>query len=283
MRRSGSHNNRIWADMEFAPGEHELIVLLPPSPTKCRVDDMPAEFKYDRHWRTAHVPIRTPSQPHTAMSLEEGQSWVENVDPALGNWIETPLRPLEDLGPIPYGYVKYRAEFSYNGQPKMFMATFADDAKKVFLNGTLVREASNARKQVEFSLAGYAQSETNTIGIIYELFGSPNVGDNLGELKGVESLRYGADVQSSVAINSWRIQRMPAAMRGREIDPQFSVAGWTAAVPRGTSGPQELVPSFTWYRAQFTIPQLDGFWFIPWKLTFEAERLRPARYASPAR
>ena len=33
--------------------------------------------------------------------------------------------------------------FTFNGEPKMFISTRADDAKKVFVNGKFVAEASN--------------------------------------------------------------------------------------------------------------------------------------------
>src|SRR5438876_6762528 len=38
----------------------------------------------------------------------------------------------------------------------------------------------------------------------------------IGELKGLESVRYGADLQSATPINSWQIQRFPAAMPDRK-------------------------------------------------------------------
>ena len=272
MRETGSHNNRIWAEMDFTPGAHDLMVLLPPVPTKCRLDGAPAEFTYDRHWRTARLKVNTPSLPYRSLALNEVQTWVEKFDPGLGDWLKTPLRPLEDLGAIPYGYVKYRAEFSYSRQAKMFISAFADDAKKVFLNGKLVTEASNVKKQLEFPLVGYAQAGTNTLEIAYELFGSPNFGDRLGELKGLESVRHGADPQSAVAVNSWQIQRMPALMRGRQIDPEFSAGSWTAAAPLSFGGPQEMIPFFTWCRSMFELLKPDNTWFAPWKLTFEADR-----------
>jgi hypothetical protein len=258
--------------MDFAPGAHDLMLLLPPVPTKCRVDGALTDFKYDRHWRTAHVAISTPPVPYQSMALNEVRTWTERFDPALGGWLKSPLRPLEELGAIPYGYVKYRADFTLSGPTKMFISSFADDAKKVFLNGKLVREASNKQKQVEFPLAGHAQPGNNTLEIAYELFGSPNFGENIGELKGAESVRYGADSQSAAAIGTWQVQRVPAAMRGRDIDPEFSAGGWSSASAVGSGGPAEPVPSFTWCRAEFALPQPDEAWFIPWKLTFEAER-----------
>jgi hypothetical protein len=154
----------------------------------------------------------------------------------------------------------------------MFITTSADDGKKVFLNGKLVEEASNAKPQVEIALAKYAQAGTNTLEISYELFGSPNFGEKLGELKGIESARYGPDAKATWPIDSWQIQRFPAARRGREIDPEFSVGGWQPASIGGATSSKELLPAFAWCRAEFAPPKTPPGWAIPLKLTFEADR-----------
>jgi len=271
MAGYSARKERAWADLDFQSGEHNVTVLVPPLPTKCRVDGVLTDFQFDRHWHTAHVHVTTPALPVQSFVLNDVDTWVDGFDPSSGEWLSGPARPLEELGAIPYGYVKYRAQFSYGSQAKMFVSTLADDAKKVFLNGKLVPEASNATKQVEFSLAGYAQAGTNTIEIAYELFGHPNFGQNLGELKGVDFVRYGAELQSATPIEAWQIQRFPAPMRGRGLDPRFPAGGWTRATltPAGTSA--ELVPAFTWCRAEFTMPKLGSDWWVAWKVVFEAE------------
>ncbi len=271
MADSGTTKKTNYADLEFSPGEHDLTTLLPPLPTQCFVDGAPTQFNYDRHWRTARLHITTPPAPTRSFPLNEVETWEEKFDPHMGPWINTPLRALEDLGPLPYGYVKYHAQFTVNGQPKMFISTFADDAKKVFLNGKLVNEASNAKKQVEFPLSGNTQSGTNTIQIVYELFGSPNFGANIGELKGIESVHLGADAQGGAAIDSWQLQLFPAPMKGREIDPAFSQGGQTVALS-GVAPSKELAPAFTWCRAEFTLETPPAEWSVPLKLSFEAER-----------
>jgi hypothetical protein len=270
MAGSGMTNKSNYADLDFMPGEHDLLLLLPPVPTKCFVDSAPAEFKYDRHWRTARVHLTTPPPPARAVTLNEVETWVEKIGPGVGQWLTTPLRALEDLGAIPYGYVKYRAQFTSAGQAKMFISAFADDAKKVFLNGKLVSEASVSKKLVEFPLASYTQAGANTLEIVYELFGSPNFGENLGELKGIESVRVGTDATSGLPIDSWQLQLRPAPMKGREVDPGFTLSGPSVALSGGAS--KDLAPAFTWCRAGFTLEQAPEEWSIPWKLAFEAER-----------
>jgi hypothetical protein len=180
---SSSHGQRLWVDLDFLPGDHNLTLLLPPSPTKCRVDGVLTDFQYDRPWRAARLHVTTPSLPVQPLDLKAADVWVERFDPSVGQWLNTPARALEDLGAVPYGYVKYLAQITYNGQSKLFITTFGEDAKKVFLNGRLVAEAANAKKQVSFELRKYAQTGTNALEISYEAFGAPNFGPAVGELK----------------------------------------------------------------------------------------------------
>jgi len=272
---SGSRPSRIWADLEFRPGNHELTALLPPKPAKCRVDQDETELRYTRQGRMTRISFSTPEVPSRPVPITEVRTWVEKISGQdAGQWLASPLRPLEELGRVPYGYVKYRSEpFTYNGQGKMFISTFADDAKKVFVNGKLVAEATNNKKQVEIDLAKYAKNGSNTLEISYELFGSPNFGENLGELKGVQSVGIGASAQSATPIGQWHIQRFPAPAQGRgRIDPAKIPAGPGAPVAIGTGGGKELLPLFTWCSAEFDVDQLSEEWFAPWKLTFEADR-----------
>ncbi|HLW78667.1 MAG TPA: beta-galactosidase, partial [Terriglobia bacterium] len=60
LGETGAHKNRVWADLSFKPGAHDLMTLLPPQPTRCYADGVETEFKYDRHWRTARVHLTTP-------------------------------------------------------------------------------------------------------------------------------------------------------------------------------------------------------------------------------
>jgi hypothetical protein len=266
---SGREKKSTWVDFDFAPGEHEVNALVPPIPTKFWLNGLETDFHYDRHWETFRFHISTPKLPAAAVDVPVGEAWVERFDPASGPWLTTPLRPLEELGPLPYGYVKYLAEFSYQDEPRMLISAFADDAKKVFVNGKLVPEASRPAKQLDVGFAGYARAGTNRIEIAYELFGSPNFGENIAELKGIEAVRCGRDASSGTVIEKWQLQRFPAVTRGRRLNPDFGMGRWSAAV-RGEPG--GIIPAFTWCRAEFNLPATPGGWSIPWKLTFEAER-----------
>jgi hypothetical protein len=266
---SGVEKNRAWVELDFLPGEHDVAIMLPPLPTKCRIDGALTGIQYDRPWHIARLHVTTPPLPVSAINLNDGNAWVEKFDPTSGQWLTTPARAIEALGPVPYGYVKYRAQFDSSGAAKMFISTLADDAKKVFINGKLVTEASNSKPQIDFPLTSYAQPGNNLLEISYELFGAPNFGDHLGELKGIESVRVGDASLSARPIDSWQIQRFAAPMRGREVDPAFGT--WTpASFPSGGTS-QPAVPAFTWCRAEFNLPSAGEGWTVPWKLVFDAD------------
>jgi hypothetical protein len=266
---SGTVKSRTWVDLEFLPGEHDVAVMLPPLPAKCRLDGILTDFQYDRPWHLARVHVTTPALPFEPINLSEGDAWVEKFDPGVGDWLNGPPHAIEDLGPVPYGYVKYRTPFTFNSEPRMFISTRADDAKKVFVNGKFVAEASNTEKLIDFPLAKYAQPGSNLVEISYELFGAPNFGEKLGELKGLESAGIGADLASAKGLESWQIQRSAALMRGREIKPD--AGAWTPASFLGGAGSQPPVPALTWCRAKFQMPRLDEIWKSPWKLNFDAD------------
>jgi len=271
MAGSGTTKKTSWVDLEFSSGEHDVTLLLPPVPTQCFVDGTLTEFKYDRHWRKVQLHLTTPAMPSRIVSINQVRTWEEKIEPNSGRWITTPLRALEDLGPLPYGYVKYRGQFDFNGQAKMFISAFGNDVKKVFVNGRLVTEASNSKTQLDFDLPGHAHSGANTMDIIYEVFGSPNFGANLGQLKGIESVRVGADAAGAAAIDSWQLQMFPAPMKGRQLDPGFFAGGQPLALSGGSAS-KELLPAFTWCQAEFLLEKPPEEWSIPWTLTFEAER-----------
>ena len=266
---SGTVKSRAWVDLEFLPGQHDVAVMLPPLPVKCRLDGLLTNFQYDRPWHLARVHVTTPVLPFEPVNLSEGDACVEKFDPATGEWLTGPPHALEDLGPVPYGYAKYSTPFTFNGEPRMFISTRADDAKKVFVNGKFVVEASNRETLIDFPLAKYAQPGANLVEISYELFGAPNFGEKLGELKGLESAGIGADFASAKGLESWKTQRYSVLMRGREMNP--AAGAWTPASFLGGGGNEPPVPAFTWCRAKFTLPTPDEAWKIPWKLTFDAD------------
>jgi Glycosyl hydrolases family 35/Beta-galactosidase, domain 2/Beta-galactosidase second all-beta domain len=271
--------NILWAELLYRPGEHSLTMVVPPVPSKCLVDGARANLEYDRHWHTAKTHVSTPAIPVGETALSRVATWTENFDPKSGKWAQIApsaagkFRSLDEFAPLPYGYVKYRAEFSASdASGKMFITTFDDDGKKVFINGKPVPEASAAKTEVEFPLAGYVRSGSNLVEIAYELFGGYNFGEKMQNLKGIESVRYGADTQTAAPISNWQIQLFPAPMGGRELDPQLSTRNWKSAALDEIISSGDLVPAFTWCRAEFGLASPPEGWWIPWKLRFEAGR-----------
>jgi hypothetical protein len=269
---SGSLKSRIWADLDFLPGQHELILLLPAKPDKCWVDGVLTEFVYEREHRTTRLQVTTPPLPSKPHDLRNGQAWVEKFDTSSGHWQSGALGALEDTGPVPYGYVKYKAQFEYTNEPRMFITTFSDDAIKVFINGMPVEEALKPAKALEFELTKYARAGTNTLEIAYEAFGARNGDKELGDLRGIETLRLGSNAQSAIAITPWQMQRFSTPMRGREVDPAFAGAAWSPASFQASGSAEQLVPAFTWCQTKFVFPGIEAGWLVPWKLTFEADR-----------
>jgi hypothetical protein len=225
--------------------------------------------------RTARLKLSTPSLPYAPLPLTQVQTWVERMDTQRGEWQSGALAPLEQSGPLPYGYVKYRAQFAFEGQEKMFLSSFSEDARKVFLNGALVAEASSSKNSAEFPLTRYAQQGSNTLDIVYEIFGAPHFGAGISALKGLASVRVGGDAATAPALETWQIQRVSPVLRGREIDPQVAQKApkeWQPAALGLVPASPELVPAFTWCRAEFILPAPVAGWSVPWKLILEAER-----------
>ncbi|PYV23577.1 MAG: hypothetical protein DMG24_13595 [Acidobacteria bacterium] len=274
----GSEKNRIWAELDFRPGHHDLTVLLPPSPKECRVDGADQEFKYDHHGRSASLQITTPATPYTPRDISEVQYWVERFDPSLGQWESGPLRPLDATGPAPYGYVKYvkkRAGIPQEDGGRLFVKSFAADWRKVFVSGRLIPELSGADKEAEASLPiDLNWNGTDTIEISYEAFGSSDAEPDMSDLKGIESVKIGNDRASAREITEWLVQRVPAPMRGREVDFEFSAGGWKSGTINSAAPRSELklIPAYTWCRAEFSIERPQQQWFAPRQLTFEADR-----------
>ncbi len=269
---SGSQKNRVWADLDFLPGRHELTLLLPSKPDKCWVDGTLTDLTYEREHRTARLQVATPALPVKPLDLSSGQAWVEKFDPSSGRWQSGPLGTLENEGPSPYGYVKYKAQFNYTNEPKMFISTFADDAIKVFINGKLVEEALKPAKAYDLVLAKYAKAGANMLEIAYEAFGALNGEKAMGDLKGIEFVRVGSDAQTGSAIASLQIQRLSAPMRGRDVDTTFTGAAWSPASYQTAGSTDQLVPAFAWCQTQFATPGAEAGWVVPLKVTFEGDR-----------
>ena len=82
LASTGSSRKRIWADLDFLPGEHDISVLLPPLAEKCRVDGALVDFEYERALRRARLRATTPPLPCQPVVIRDVHAWVEKFDPA---------------------------------------------------------------------------------------------------------------------------------------------------------------------------------------------------------
>lgn len=270
LRSAEAQGSGMKMTLEYAPGEHELTVLSAAAPGGCSIDGKTVPVAYDGALQTASVRLTTPALPFAPVVVEDGRFRVEQFDPAEGKWLHSAPMALEKLGQIPYGYVKYRGSFDWNGEEKLYMETFTKQMKRVFVNGVLVPELSRDGQAVSASLTGFAKQGKNLLEISYEAFGSANFGKEMAELTGISGIHLGSDQKKS-AVAELEIQLVPAAMHGREVDPQYGAAS-SRQVKLGTvSGPGAFAPAYTWFTSEFSVPE-SGAWFCPWNVTIASER-----------
>lgn len=270
LRAAAADDERVTAELEYAPGEHNLTILTPGAPTRCTIDGKPAEVLYDPQSRSASVRIPTPPLPCQPLELVRGEFCVERFDPAEGEWLRTAPLPLERIGEIPYGYVKYRAKFQWGGEEKLFISSFARQPREVFLNGKRVGQLSREDRDVSVPLANQARSGENLLEISYEAFGSANFGPEIADLTGIRSIGLGRDGQTR-EITELEIQRVPAAMRGRAIDPGYAFGTWQPGTVGPTAEEAGLVACYTWFRTQFALASRSE-WVCPWNIAIAADR-----------
>lgn len=274
LASTGSDATSVWAELDYLPGDHALTVILPAKPAQCLVDGAEKSFHYDQRLRTATLTHTVPASPAKPMNIVQLSTWVERLDTKSGKWVSSSGRVLEEIGPVPFGYVKYRTRISFKDEPRAYLQSFTNNDKKVFINGKLVPDASKPDRSLEFPTKGYFQPGDNTVEISYELFGSTEFGETarMAELNGIESIRLGTRPDQSTTVNTWDIQTFPAPMKGRQLDPAFIFSGKKAVTLGTSSTSPELVPAFTWCEAEFILPDAGQGWSIPWKVTFEADR-----------
>jgi Glycosyl hydrolases family 35/Beta-galactosidase, domain 2/Beta-galactosidase second all-beta domain len=274
LASTGSDATGVWADLDYLPGDHALTVILPAEPAQCLIDAKEKSFHYDQHRHAATLTHTVPASPAKPVEIPQVSTWVEPLDTKSGKWVRSSGRVLENIGPVPFGYVKYRAHIGFKDEPRAYLQSFTNNDKKVFINGKLIPGASKPDRFLEFPTKGYFQPGENTVEISYELFGSTEFGETarMAELNGIESIRLGTNPDQSTMVNTWDIQTFPAPTNGRQLDPAFVFSGKKAVTPGTSSTGMELVPAFTWCEAEFTLPDAGQGWSIPWKVTFEADR-----------
>lgn len=281
LRNSSYDGETLRAEIDYLPGRHPLTILLPSKPQTCLLDGNPHFVSYDPALHAATLEVVTPELPVNPIDIRQVQLSVERFDPSLGQWQKGPARVLEDMGPVPYGYVKYRAQLTYDNQDTLYFRAYLDNDKKVFLNGKFVTEASKADRFVAVPAAEYLKPGVNSLEISYELFGSTEFGteEQMAELNGIESVSFGEtpptrsqSTGGALAVTDWEVQTFPAPMRGRQEKPDFVFTGAQEVALPATTTITEFVPAFAWCRARFALPPIDAAWSVPWKAVLAADR-----------
>lgn len=270
LRSAEPQGTGVALTLEYPPGERDLTLLAPAEPSRCTVDGQQTSVAWDGTLQTASIRVSTPPLPFTPVVIEEGKFRVERFDPSEGEWQRTAPVALEKLGPIPYGFVKYRGAFEWNGEEKLYLETFTQQGKQVFLNGALVPELSRADRSLSAPLAGRARHGSNLLEVSYEAFGSANFGPELQDLTGISAISIGND-QKKTPVSELAIQTVPPAIKARHLDLQYgSASAQPGRLGSGLMHP-DLVPAFTWFAAEFSAPD-TGDWFCPWNVTIAADR-----------
>jgi Glycosyl hydrolases family 35/Beta-galactosidase, domain 2/Beta-galactosidase jelly roll domain len=276
---SGADSARVWADIDYGPGRHGLAVALPFEPSSVRADGKDLPVEYDPMTGVARFEIVTETCPIDAVVIDSGQVWVERLDGAAGASAGSRGRTLEDMGPIPFGYVKYRAHVTFKGEAALFLRSFTRNDKKVFVNGRFVAAASTAEAFIAFPPPSWMREGDNVIEVVYELFGSTEFGETarMAELNGIDSLTVGGAAEATAVVTDWQVQTFAAPMKGRELNAQFDFKG---AVPvtlsdaesSGASNAGDPVPAFAWFESRFQLGIAPRGWSAPLRLEIEASR-----------
>jgi hypothetical protein len=267
LRSSSRTPDRISAEIDYLPGAHSLSILLPVQPSRCLVDGQQVLWRFEPALGQLRLELAVPEPPVQQASLQFMRSWLEPVATRSGTWQRSSGGALEDLGPVPYGYVKYRGTVRFDGQESAYLQAFTTNDKQVFINGRWVPEASQPDRTVMFAAAPYLVAGVNTVDIVYEMFGGADFGATatLGELNGIEAFWLGTEPDRSARIDDWQVQRMASAGAGRA-----AALPAAAPVPPGQQGTTRL-PCFTWCEATLALPTLDPEWSAPWYLEFDAD------------
>jgi hypothetical protein len=199
--------------------------------------------------------------------------WVERLAARGGTWQRSAGRALEDLGPIPYGYVKYRGSIAFDGQRNAYLRAFTNNDKQVFINGRWVPEGSQPDRFVMFAAAPYLVAGINTVEIVYEMFGGADFGEtaHLGELNGIDAFWLGSDGEREARIDDWQVQSVSNAGAGDAMTLAAGTVAESAPPSAQSTGDRARQPSFTWCEADLALPALDADWSVPWYLQFDAD------------
>ncbi len=270
MSSHTSTANSAAIELEYGPGEHVLTTLATASPKLCMVNGQPVHFHFDPFWKTVQLGVSTPALPPQALTFSKGEFLVQHFRSEEGEWLETAPGALEQLGRLPYGYVRYQLPFQHRGEKMLFLETHTEDPKQVFLNGKRVPELSSPAMSVSCVLDDWVTGASNVLEISYEAFGSENGNAEMAQLKGIQAIRLG-DAQQSHTVPTVAVQRFPPGVTQHGVDLSAVLGEWKETALGFATISDALTPAFTWFRVPFVLRE-NPEWFAPWKLRINADR-----------
>jgi hypothetical protein len=272
--------------VETLPGPFRAAMVLPNRPKEVTLDGRPIPFQWDESARSLSFDAKTVSLPNVAIDFKRARFKRDSTDDAE-QWAKLDqLKPLEELGVLEKGYVRYKATFSSDGTRLMTVRFYEGSAKggrshqtvgdpaMVFINGRYVREASGWHpRKIRFDVTDYLREGENSIEVIIEKIGRPcgAGGWGMGEPKGLASVCLtGGPVEAPwmKTIDNWRfrpgLQGQNARYFQKDYDaahwPEVRLGNWKASVAEADS-----FDGIGWYRLEFD-PKLPASWTIPLKL-----------------
>jgi hypothetical protein len=275
LRDAGQQGQQVWAEFDLAPGDHLLTVLTPQQPSHVTAGGHAVEPAWNADTATLRMRLIVPPPVIDALPITDVQYWVEEIASGPGDWSHGPLLPIEKLGPVPYGWVKYRSTFSADATSRLQVETYTNHASRVFINGRLLPElTAKPETKKQLSLGALVKPGTNQIEVVYDCFGAANFGPHLQDVSGLKSAAILAPGGGREIIEDWQHQLVPAPMRGRNVDPGYVFGAWQ----NGSIGAltQEFgeppAPAFVWVRAPFRLRAPGSAWDVAWRLHVEADR-----------
>ena len=275
LRDAAQQGDQVWAEFDLAPGDHLLTVLTPLEPAKVTASGHPVDPVWNEATSTLRMRLIVPPPVIDALPIEDVKYWVEEIASAPGDWSRGPLLPLEKIGPVPYGWVKYRSTFSADATSRLQLETYTNHTSRVFINGQLLPElAAKPEKSKQLSLGALVKPGANEIEVVYDCFGAANFGPQLQDLSGLKSAAILFPGGRREMIEDWRHQVAPAPMRGRAVDPNYVFGAWQDGSIGALSQEfgEPLVPAFVWARTSFHLRAPGSEWSIAWRLHVECDR-----------
>jgi len=275
LRDAGQQGNQVWAEFDLAPGDHLLTVLTPQQPSQVTAGGHAVEPLWNADTATLRMRLIVPPPIIDALPITDVQYWVEEIASGPGDWSHGPLLPIENMGPVPYGWVKYRSTFSADATSRLQVETYTNHPSRIFINGRLLPElTAKPETKKQLSLGALVKPGANQIEVVYDCFGAANFGPQLQDVSGLKSAAILAPGGGREIIEDWQHQLVPAPMRGRNVDPGYVFGTWQ----NGSIGAltQEFgeppAPAFVWVRAPFRLRAPGSAWDVAWRLHVEADR-----------